>query len=723
MSHRALIVAVEEYPKLQSGGLAPKLEGTIEAALAFKGWLEDRWKAAGLETEIIFCSEPKQAGGRGASTDDIIQAMLDLESHGMGKTKELFVYLSGHGFTFEGKAGRKDEVIISSDFIDNRRSFSACLPVDYMVKWLSAHLGTGLHAYIVNACRNVLNEKQVATAGDFLAYAPKISNSSSIFKIQAALEGDVTPVNSRFQEVLLEGLRGRGRAKVWDDEDDAMHVRFSSLSKYISTQLGMPLDGGNEGPERDMNFATFTPAPQSSCTIKIEGIAAPKGTVSYLSNRSNAPTQVSLEGASTIIKLKPDIFRFSVNVQGAIVEPSQTGKTDLYESSTVTFKAKETPRETWSHAVVLESLDSETDAESSQLESRRDANRSSQTDVETADQGPVLTPLPSQKIEIVVPPDSVLELTNLETRKKSTFKKTRKIAVGPDPYLAILRGRTGDTIARQEIDFSEGNTQKIDLARWRGSTPHESIAHFLDTGSGWVEFSESLNGPVEDPDIDLWLALAGAGRIFLGGSGDDYVKLARLPLLDFRRLLKGASPIYVVAASSREIEHLQFAISDDSAVQWQDVRSPAGMPGIYEIRFDALPAPHLLSFRVNGGVPYTIATCASRNRAMLVTVSFDHRAAPTISQYLLPIGHLARHLPEYDRIAQRRREKAPLADVRFLAEATRSFRRRRTVFDASNDKAMREVLYAKWLDPITSALVSYELIRRGREIGARRSCL
>ena len=464
-----------------------------------------------------------------------------------------------------------------------------------------------------------------------------------------------------------------------------------------------------------MNFATFTPAPQKSCTIVIEGIAAPKGAVSYVSNRSNAPTQVGLEGASTTIRLKPDIFRFSVNVQGATVEPSQTGKTDLYENSTVTFKAKATPGERWSHTVVLESLDSEARAESSQHEAQRSADSSGSTDDEMLDQGTALKPLPRQKIEFVVPPNSVLELTNLDSRKKSTLKKSRKVPVEADPYLAVLRGSTGHVIGRREVDFSKEHVRKIDLAGWRGGTPHESIASFLDTGSGWVDFSESLGGPLDDPDIDLWLALAGAGRIFAGARDGDYAKLARLPLFDFRGLPKGASPIYVLAGSPRELEHLQVAISDSARVQWRDVRSPDGMPGIYEIRFDALPKPQLLSFRINGGTPYTIATCATRDRAMLVTVSFDERAVTTISQYLLPIGHLAQYLPEYYLIEGRRQSDAPLADVRFLAEATRSFRRRRTVFDATSYKGMEEVLYAKWLDPITSALVSYELIRRGHE--------
>ena len=77
---------------------------------------------------------------------------------------------------------------------------------------------------------------------------------------------------------------------------------------------------------------------------------------------------------------------------------------------------------------------------------------------------------------------------------------------------------------------------------------HVSIAKSLKvTSNGWVEFSKSLGGPVVDPDLDLWLALAGAGRILFGSSGTDLQKLRGLPLHDFSGEKAGSSAIYVLA--------------------------------------------------------------------------------------------------------------------------------------------------------------------------------
>jgi hypothetical protein len=55
-----------------------------------------------------------------------------------------------------------------------------------------------------------------------------------------------------------------------------------------------------------------------------------------------------------------------------------------------------------------------------------------------------------------------------------------------------------------------------------------------------------------------------------------------------------------------------------------------------------------------------------------------------------------------------------LGDVRFLAQASRAFRKRRDLAESLRSRELTELLYAKWLDPIGNALAAYELIRRGR---------
>jgi hypothetical protein len=53
--------------------------------------------------------------------------------------------------------------------------------------------------------------------------------------------------------------------------------------------------------------------------------------------------------------------------------------------------------------------------------------------------------------------------------------------------------------------------------------------------------------------------------------------------------------------------------------------------------------------------------------------------------------------------------------VRFLAQASRAFRKRRNVLkEYLSGWGLTELLYAKWLDPIAASLASYELLRRGQ---------
>jgi hypothetical protein len=715
MSHRALIVAIEDYTQVGGGGVAAKLDGTLQAGRDFKKWLEDKWgKAEVAEPQIIFCSEPKEPGGRGASRKDIIAAMMELAAQGAGQTEELYVYLSGHGFAYSRPPEPEQDVIIAADFVDNVESGHCCLSINYMVYWLAAHLGTGLHAYIVNSCRNVLDHGQVAPHKDFLPFGPQVPNSSSTFMIHAALNGDVAPVNSRFHRTLMEGLKGTGRAKEWDENEDAMHVRHSSLSKYLSSQLKVPIDGSNEGPYRDMEFVSFRPAPRKTCTIRVRGPASPVGTVSYRSIRDgNRRTEVPLDGATTVLEFAPDMLRFSVNVEGATVEPAESDRIDLFEDAVVSFTATPAPSRAGRGPAGF-SAEAVRDAMAEAAGDGEPGKAGKFETIDRSDRAPAGVALaePGQMLTLVVPPGCRLKLTNIDTRKTSEHDNTATVELWPATYIAVLFDRHNREIGRREFDMPGGVGKELNLARWQDSLPHRSIAGGLDARDGWVWFSESLGGPVIDPDLDLWLALAGAGRILTGGAFGSFDKLDGLPLLDFRAMPKGSSPIYVLAGAVRELKNLQVAVSSGARVRWQAARSPQGMKGIYEARVLAEPGPQLLSLRVNGGASYTIATCAAENRAMLVTIAFDAAGAPTISQYLLPIGTLAQHLPEYPLIQRRQREKAPLEDVRFLANATSAFRRRRHVVDEHRI----EVLWAKWIDPITSALVAYDQVRRGRAV-------
>ncbi len=117
MAARALIIAIENYPAVQVGGIAKQLPGTLQAGFDFKAWLLAKWASEGrADTQLIFCSDPVQPGGIGATADDIRGALLQLKADGQSATEELFFFFSGHGFSFVDKPGSRADFVMASDF-------------------------------------------------------------------------------------------------------------------------------------------------------------------------------------------------------------------------------------------------------------------------------------------------------------------------------------------------------------------------------------------------------------------------------------------------------------------------------------------------------------------------------------------------------------------------------------------------------------------------------
>jgi hypothetical protein len=159
---------------------------------------------------------------------------------------------------------------------------------------------------------------------------------------------------------------------------------------------------------------------------------------------------------------------------------------------------------------------------------------------------------------------------------------------------------------------------------------------------------------------------------------------------------------------------LEVSVSQDAAARWQPVAAVAGMPGLSHLYVPTEPGPKLVSFRRPNDPTWTVASLTTPNRATLITLTLDEddEDVAHISQYLLPLGHLVTELPgELRQFVQSRSN--PLDDVRALATAGRAFRRRGDIGREIPSSMMNDLLYAKWVDPIGSAFVAYQSLRRG----------
>ncbi len=304
MASRALIIAIENYPAAE--GIEQTLEGTIDTGLKFRDWLLEKWKdLPDSEKQVVFCSSPKQPFGTGATQQELFAALQQLKQDGRGTTNEFYVFFSGHGFAFVNGKERAD-VIITSDFVNKDVSGHCCLKLDEIVSWLR-QMGPGCHIYFIDACRNKMDANDVAPGSLMPPDRQPIAESES-FLLHSTVPGATALVQGAFRRLLMDGLRGQGRAKTWEvGTNDAMFVRFDSLRTFLTSALKdqQPIWSGRQGGsygEDQVILARLAPPPASRCKIEIVGATtADEGTVTVRRGRSSV-------GAAHPFKQTPDVL-------------------------------------------------------------------------------------------------------------------------------------------------------------------------------------------------------------------------------------------------------------------------------------------------------------------------------------------------------------------------------------------------------------------------------
>jgi hypothetical protein len=344
MPARALIIAIESYPAVTGGGLATTLAGTLQAGLDVERWLRAKWKADGIpdaETAVLFCSEPRQPLGRGATTDDIKQALLDLQQAGARATDELFVFFSGHGFAYSSPERGRADFLIAADFKNPALSAKCCLKLDGIVAWLRDQLGPGRHVYFIDACRNLLGPAQI-TPGEFDVPIQQVADDEpSTFVLQSTTPGAVAAVGSDFPATVLAGLGGRGEAKTYDAAiADEMVVHFGSLQAFVKATLPRQMvTGRTSGVDNaaDAVLARIKPIPTVICSVTIAD-GHPNDTGTLLLKRGRGPVERRpLVGTRVSLPLEPDFYAVAVEINGASVSPEGFVKVALYDDKPVRF--------------------------------------------------------------------------------------------------------------------------------------------------------------------------------------------------------------------------------------------------------------------------------------------------------------------------------------------------------------------------------------------------
>jgi uncharacterized caspase-like protein len=243
MASWAVVIGIDRYAIADAA-----LHGAVRDALRMREWLLDPDGGGLDEDHLVLVLGPADGApdpgvpALAADHDNVIRAVYELVQRSGGVGDRLYFYYSGHGLS--ARQGFSDEdAIIFSDFewMLPGKSLSLRSLWEYF-----AALRFDDQFLLVDACRNAPRvqdirigswdrpkQRDIGTppAQQFILYATSPGLRAAEIE---ELAGDE---RGAFTEALLEGLRGRGRAKLYDSAQDAYVVRWDSLTSFVIARM------------------------------------------------------------------------------------------------------------------------------------------------------------------------------------------------------------------------------------------------------------------------------------------------------------------------------------------------------------------------------------------------------------------------------------------------------------------------------------------------------
>jgi hypothetical protein len=679
---RALVIAIEDYPAAE--GISPRLEGTNKAAEDFIAWLKDK---KGVPAEHIrYCAAEGRPGRTtGTLRTEIVRAARELADEGRDATKELYVFFSGHGFSFQEGPGQKPaDILVASDFTTPGDSGGACIRLRELQEKLQMSFGPGDHYYFIDACRNPLSEDDIEPTKLGVKFEPSMLGIGTLFTLYSTASQSVAHVDSGFCQHLIAGLSGRGRAKGWVGKQ--MYVTFDLLRRYVRAKMpnqdaDIRIEGSGDG-----YIIELKPVPKSDCRVRVLNASA-EDTFTAFIHEERGDQRLVLEerrfqGPETRFAVAPGEYVIAVEHPRAPVRqhtPREAGPVDAYDACEVVFE-KARP--------VLESFSTPRER-------------------------------PGATINILGADDIQLEVALARDISRPVFlealKGVRKglhTEVAPGDYQVRL-SRRGKLLRHVDVTLSKGMKMDLDLGQ------DDQVPRPL------RELGLTTSMPAEERTTALMLSLLGASHIVTPEEQPERVR--SLPLQALSGVRAGESLLYVLAFFEQGVSELRIATGAGGGAtpQWRSMRRVAGVDGLWEGALPAPAGPSLLSMqrlREGGGrkgaqPTLSVVTHQLPHRATLITLNEGTSEGVGLHQYLLPLHHLHGHLPDpvrYSLLHPVMRHSF----VQALWEVQHEFARKRVVetsLERDNRGYWRDALYGKWVDPTMALFAAYELLRRRRQ--------
>ena len=346
---RALIIAIEKYP--DAVGMATELEGTQNAGNEFWKWFVEK-KLKPLSTNenpldprdlVLGCVDhPYEWRAAGTTRAEILSQIKALVKNGRDNTSELYVFFSGHGFSYTDMGWtRAIDVLVASEFTTRNESGGACIKLQEIQEKLWSGLGPGDHYYFIDACRNSTTHAEINVLDTGLTFTPSSNKKPYRYTLYSTVKGTAAEVDSGFPTALVSGLHGSGRAKGWDQDNTELWVKFDLLVDYVEAKLPEqtvdPYTDGN-GKGRILHL---DPTPESECKIKVNK-ATPSDKFTLLAKTGFGDKgPFEFQGNSFTVKLRPFVYDFELThpaLPVIQVDPPPPKGVDLYDPCEVEFE-------------------------------------------------------------------------------------------------------------------------------------------------------------------------------------------------------------------------------------------------------------------------------------------------------------------------------------------------------------------------------------------------
>lgn len=243
MANWAIVIGINEYWKPEAS-----LQGAVNDALKMVEWLTSQDGGNVPPRNLYLLTNPSPpphtnplpagVNVRNAEFDTLVKAGVDLINKSGGKGERFFFYFSGHGLVNNHFGGESS--LAFSDFSPASPHKSVTIP---SVREYFGNTEFTEQYFFFDACRNRLDWRKPFKVSEFPF--PGEEDPSRLQKVSQCVLSATSPLlravemNERgaFTEILLAGLAGQGKAKVYDKDADEYVVRVDRLFAYVEEEV------------------------------------------------------------------------------------------------------------------------------------------------------------------------------------------------------------------------------------------------------------------------------------------------------------------------------------------------------------------------------------------------------------------------------------------------------------------------------------------------------